>query len=87
MNATVDGHPAILHFVELEHRRSRYRSYSLCGELVDASETSDQPTCPDCRAILDPGLTADQMFGAEPPGTPVRSTLGNPLAGYKERTR
>lgn len=59
---TIDDRP-VTHFVELDARRSRYRSWSVCGELVDTRDTSDQPTCPECQHYLDPGVTADQLFG------------------------
>lgn len=62
---------------------------AVCGRFVDPHrEFSASPTCPECQSWVtgeDDGLTADDVFGADAPGTPVHTTLGDALADYKPR--
>lgn len=68
------------HFVEFDRIHRGRKSIAVCGDWTDERDISNDPTCPECIAEL--AKTADDVFGTEAPGTPVRSTWGNPTAGY-----
>lgn len=70
-------------FVEYDRLRPGRKSIALCGDWCDERDISATPTCPSCRAAL--LLTAEDVFGSEPPGASVRSTLTDPLRDYKPR--
>lgn len=75
----------ILHFVEFDRIHQGRKSLSVCGEWVRESEISPEPTCEYCRQEL--AITSEQMFGTESPGTPVHSTLSDPLKSYRPKER
>jgi hypothetical protein len=77
----------VYHFVRYD-QPGRRQSRALCGKSVDRyTEHSTEPTCPDCKRIREEenAQTADSMFGSEPAGAPVHSTLLNTLAGYRPK--
>ena len=67
-------------YVEYDRIQHGRKSLSLCGEWTHERDISADPTCPLCRAEL--AKTADDVFGTEAPGTPVQTTLSDPLRGY-----
>lgn len=61
---------------------------SLCGSLVRDTDHSDNPTCAECARLNAEDEAATSMVMAmhqTPPENPVRSTLGDPTAGYEPR--
>lgn len=60
-------------------RRGR-KSLSICGEWTAERDISNEPTCQACRREL--RLTADEVFGTEPPGTPVHHEPFDVFEGY-----
>lgn len=72
-------------YVEYDRINKGRKSLSLCGEWTDERDISADPTCELCQAEL--RQTGASMFGETAPGTPVHSTLSDPLKGYREKTR
>lgn len=69
---TLEGAPALTHFVQWDRLHRNRKSVAECGEYVDWREISNDPTCPECRTEI--GKTAEEMFGSEP-ATPVESAF------------
>lgn len=68
--------------------RNQYRAD--CGELVDGRSHARNaaPTCPDCAALAEEDERETMRVAAmlsTPPEHPVKSTYGDPLAGYRPK--
>jgi hypothetical protein len=71
--------------------RNGRKFLALCGNWCaerDLAPAGQPPTCPDCIAqlkLLNESSTAEDVFGTEPPGTPVPFKEFNPTAGYRPK--
>lgn len=80
----------VFHYVDWD-TPGRRDGRAICGELVDRyAAHHNKPNCPTCARILaerrhNAPLTAEDVFGSEPPGRPVHSTLSDPLKDYKPK--
>ena len=71
------------HYVGWQGAKSGNFRLTICGAWVREAEQVNEPSCPACVAEL--GLTADDVFGTEAPGSPVHRKPSNPTAGYSPK--
>lgn len=76
------------HYVDFDATGGR-STRAICGAIVGRYHHDAAPTCDACQQILAArpaeDVTAEEMFGSVAPGTPVHSTLSDPLAGYRPK--
>lgn len=77
----------LTHFIAYDTPTHRGVARARCGLIVSAASHASEPACLECAALVatDNAQTADELFGSHPPGTPVRSTWGDPLKDYRPR--